>query len=89
MIKITQNSKKGNTITKEKNKMIGKEYLGEMNNRKIYLSTRQCGKTKMLIGFLKEVQKHLNNKDDFINFVEKLDKDLANKIHKEQERVNE
>lgn len=60
-----------------------------MNNRKMYLSMRQCGKTRMLIGYLKEMQKHLNNKDDFINFVEKIDKGLADKIHKEQERVNE
>lgn len=44
---------------------------------------------KKLIGYLKEMQKHLNNKDDFINFVKKLDKDLADKIHKEQEQVNE
>lgn len=35
------------------------------------------------------MQKHLNNKDDFINFVKKLDKDLADKIHEEQEQVNE
>lgn len=43
----------------------------------------------MLIGYLKEMQKYLNNKDDFINFVEKLDKGLADKIHKEQEQMNE
>lgn len=50
---------------------------------------RQCGKTRMLIDYLKEMQKHINNKDDFINFVEKLDKGLADKIHKEQEQMNE
>ncbi|MDY0387398.1 MAG: hypothetical protein RBT65_09785 [Methanolobus sp.] len=60
-----------------------------MNNRKMYLSMRQCGKTRMLIGYLKEMQKYLNNKDDFINFVEKLDKGLADKIQKEQEQMNE
>jgi hypothetical protein len=60
-----------------------------MNNRKMYLSMRQCGKTQMLIGYLKEMHKYLNNKDDFINFVEKLDKGLADKIRKEQEQMNE
>lgn len=36
-----------------------------MNNRKMYLSMRQCGKTRMLIGYLKEMHKYLNSKDDF------------------------
>ena len=55
----------------------------------LFFSTRQCGKTQMMINWFEEMQKHLNNKDDFISFIEKFDKVLAGKIRKTQERVNE
>lgn len=60
-----------------------------MNNKKMYLSTRQCGKTQMMIVWFEEMQKHLNNKDDFISFIEKFDKVLADKIRKTQEQIDE
>lgn len=60
--------------------MIGKE---------LFFSARQCGKTQMMINWFEEMQKHINNKDDFISFIEKFDKVLADKIRKTQEQIDE
>ena len=43
----------------------------------------------MMIDWFEEMQKHLNNKDDFISFIEKFDKVLADKIRKTQEQIDE
>ena len=60
-----------------------------MINKELLFSTRQCGKTQMMIDWFEEMQKHLNNKDDFISFIEKFDKVLADKIRKTQVQIDE